>query len=95
MDKTGTGRISLADFYGANVDGEWRYAESEAYLREIGAFDESPGFGGKNIIIPNYLPGNSNCIVSSSNYYMCCANEYEDIMSFPCNVGWSNCFTSQ
>merc|ERR1740121_766059 len=41
MDATSTGRVRLTDFYGANMDGEWRFGESEAYLRELGALDES------------------------------------------------------
>merc|ERR1719163_1443796 len=53
LDKTGTGRIKLADFYGANSDGEWRFGESEAYLRELGALDESSAWRGKQVIIPN------------------------------------------
>jgi len=37
MDPSGTGRVRLSDFYGSNMDGEWHFAESEAYLRELGA----------------------------------------------------------
>merc|ERR1719444_416395 len=55
MDNSGTGRIKLADFYGANADGETRFAESEAYLREFGVLDESSAWKGKQVIIPNYL----------------------------------------
>merc|ERR1719310_282819 len=29
MDRTGTGRVPLKDFYGSNSDGEWRFGESE------------------------------------------------------------------
>jgi len=81
LDKAGTGRISLSDFYGANADGEWRFGESEAYLRELGALDETNGFGGKYVIIPNYLQGASNCIVSTSNYFVCCKNECEGVLN--------------
>ena len=34
LDTTHTGRVRLPDFYGANKEGEWRFGESEAYLRE-------------------------------------------------------------
>merc|ERR1719162_2703377 len=81
LDKSSTGRISLSDFYGANADGEWRFGESEAYLRELGALDETSGFGGKSVIIPNYLQGASNCIVTTANYFVCCVNECEDILN--------------
>merc|ERR1719409_2596245 len=47
VDRTGTGRVSLSDFYGANLNGEWRFAESEQYLREVGALDESSTWHGK------------------------------------------------
>jgi hypothetical protein len=81
LDKTGTGRIALADFYGANSDGEWRFGESEAYLRELGALDESSAWRGKQVIIPNYLLGASNCIVTTPNYLVCCVNECEDVLN--------------
>lgn len=81
LDKTGTGRISLPDFYGANSDGEWRFGESEAYLRELGALDESSVWRGKQVIIPNYLQGASNCIVMNSHYLVCCINECETVLN--------------
>jgi len=80
MDKTGTGRVRLSDFYAANLDGEWRFGESEAYLRELGALDETSSWRGKQVVIPNYLQGASNCIVSRPNYLVCCINECEDIL---------------
>jgi len=81
MDKAGTGRVRLADFYGANMNGEWRFGESEAYLRELGALDESSPWRGKQVIIPNYLQAASNCIVSRPHYLVCCVNECEGILS--------------
>jgi len=80
LDYAGTGRVRLGDFYGASVNGEWRYAESEAYLRELGALDESSLSRGKQVIIPNYLHAASNCIVGSKHYLVCCVNECEGIM---------------
>jgi hypothetical protein len=81
MDRLGTGRLSLTDFYGANVDGEWRFGESESYLRDLGALDESSVFRGKQVIIPNYLQGASNCIVAASHYLICCVSECEAVLS--------------
>jgi hypothetical protein len=81
MDKTNTGRVSLTDFYGANSDGEWRFGESEAYLRELGALDESSPWRGKQVIISNYLLGPSNCIVSTPHYLVCCVNECEAVLN--------------
>lgn len=80
MDYTNTGRVKLSDFYGANVDGVWHFGESEAYLREIGAMDESSAWNGKQVIISNYIQGASNCIVHSEHYFLCCLNECEGIM---------------
>jgi hypothetical protein len=71
----------LSDFYGANADGEWRFGESEAYLRELGALDESSKWGGKQVIIPNYMQGASNCIVTTSHYLVCCVSECEAVLN--------------
>jgi len=79
MDKGTTGRVKLSDFYGSNMDGEWRFGESEAYLRDLGALDDS-SWRGPQVIIPNYMQAASNCIVSTPNYLVCCVNECEDIM---------------
>jgi len=81
MDPTRTGRVKLSDFYGANQDGEWRFAESEAYLRELGVLDETSSVHGKQVLIANYLQGTSNCIVMRQHYLICCANECETILA--------------
>lgn len=81
FDKRGTGRVTLSDFYGANLDGEWRFGESEAYLRQIGALDESSSMRGKQVIISNYVLGASNCVVATPHYLVCCTNECEAILS--------------
>jgi len=81
MDPKATGRVRLTDFYSANMDGEWRFGESEAYLRELGALDETSLWRGTQVIIPNYMQGASNCIVSRPHYLVCCVNECEDILS--------------
>jgi hypothetical protein len=81
MDKRGTGRVSLSDFYGANSDGEWRFGESESYLRELGALDESSPWTGKQVIISNYLLGPNNCIVTTPHYFLCCQNECEGVLN--------------
>merc|ERR1719231_1520738 len=80
MDKYGTGRVPLAKFYGTGLDTDWRFGESESYLRELGALDESSSWLGPQVIIPNYLQATSNCIVSTSHYLVCCVNECESIM---------------
>merc|ERR1719387_1486764 len=80
LDRTATGRVKLSDFYGANSDGEWRFGESEAYMRDLGVLDESSPWRGPEVIIPNYLQAACNCIVARPNYLVCCVNECEGIL---------------
>merc|ERR1719512_312686 len=80
LDTTHTGRVRLADFYGANQDGEWRFGESEAYLRELGALDETSTWRGKQVIVSNYMQAASNCVVTRSHYLVCCMVECEEIL---------------
>jgi len=82
LDTTGAGRVRLPDFYGANKDGEWRFGESEEYLRELGALDETSSWRGKQVIIPNYMQAVSNCIVTRPHYLVCCINECEEMMGY-------------
>jgi len=81
MDRTGIGRIPLADFYGKKADGDARFAESEAYLRDLGALDETSASFSKQVVIPNYLQGASNCIVTTPFYMVCCASECEEVLN--------------
>lgn len=73
--------MPLSKFYGKSItDSEWRFGESESYLRELGALDETSWLG-KQVIIPNYIQGASNCIVTAEHYSICCINECEPIMA--------------
>jgi hypothetical protein len=80
MDSHSTGRVPLAKFYNTAINGEWRFGESEAYLRELGALDETSRWLGPQVIIPNYLQATSNCIVSRPHYLVCCVNECESLL---------------
>jgi len=80
MDAHGTGRVPLAKFYGSGLDVDWRFAESEAYLRDLGALDETSAWRGKQVIIANYIQAASNCIVSTPHYLLCCANGCESLL---------------
>eukprot|EP00746_Dinoflagellata_sp_MGD_P165256 gnl/MRDRNA2_/MRDRNA2_94422_c0_seq1.p1 gnl/MRDRNA2_/MRDRNA2_94422_c0~~gnl/MRDRNA2_/MRDRNA2_94422_c0_seq1.p1 ORF type:complete len:567 (+),score=121.78 gnl/MRDRNA2_/MRDRNA2_94422_c0_seq1:94-1794(+) len=77
LDPEGKGRAKLSKFYHAAMKGEWRFGESEAYLRELGALDDSSYWQGPQVLIPNYLLAASNCIVASTFYRVCCVNECE------------------
>jgi len=81
LDRQHTGRVPLSKFYGKSLtDSEWRFGESESYLRDLGALDETSWLG-KQVIIPNYIQGANNCIVAASHYMICCINECEPIMA--------------
>lgn len=80
MDQDATGRVRLSDFYGTGLEKDWRFGESEEYLRQLGVLDESSPWRGKQVIIPNYLQAASNCIVSAPHYLVCCVNECESLM---------------
>jgi hypothetical protein len=62
------------------MDQDWRFGESEDYLRQLGVLDETSPWRGKQVIIPNYLQAASNCIVSTSHYLVCCMNECESLL---------------
>mmetsp|Transcript_120859 Transcript_120859/g.189573 ORF Transcript_120859/g.189573 Transcript_120859/m.189573 type:complete len:652 (-) Transcript_120859:31-1986(-) len=80
MDKHHTGRVPLSKFYNYSINNDWRFGESEAYLRELGALDETSRWLGPQVIIPNYLQATSNCIVSTPHYLICCQNECEGLL---------------
>eukprot|EP00747_Dinoflagellata_sp_TGD_P134906 gnl/TRDRNA2_/TRDRNA2_175390_c0_seq2.p1 gnl/TRDRNA2_/TRDRNA2_175390_c0~~gnl/TRDRNA2_/TRDRNA2_175390_c0_seq2.p1 ORF type:complete len:583 (+),score=160.48 gnl/TRDRNA2_/TRDRNA2_175390_c0_seq2:93-1841(+) len=80
MDPDGDGRVPLSKFYGSALEAEWRFGESESYLRQLGALDETSTWKGKQVIIPNYINAASNCIVSTAHYLVCCTNECEGIL---------------
>jgi hypothetical protein len=80
MEKPGTGRVRLADFYsGALHTKDWLFSESVPYLRQLGALDESDPQQ-PSVIIPNYLASPSNCVASSKFYSACCIDECEDLL---------------
>jgi len=81
MDPHHTGRVPLSQLYNHAIDEDWRFGESEAYLRELGALDESSSQLGTQVIIPNYIQSTSNCIVSTPYYNICCQNDCELILA--------------
>lgn len=77
LEDRGSGRVRLPDFYGSKLHGgKWQFAESVAYLRQLGALDESNPHN-MGVIIPNYINGASNCIASSEYVSVCCISECE------------------
>jgi hypothetical protein len=81
MDPSGIGRVKLADFYQPALDGNWQFQESVAYLRHVGALDESVP-NSKSVILVNYLHSHANCIASSGYYSVCCKDECESLLGY-------------
>jgi hypothetical protein len=79
MDSSGTGRVKLSDFYQPSLGGSWQFQESVAYLRHVGALDESDA-DSKSVIIVNYLHSHANCIASSGYFSVCCKDECESLL---------------
>jgi len=80
LEQAGTGRVLLTSFYGSALhNGTWQFGESKAYLRQLGALDESDPRR-LRIIIPNYINSPSNCVASSKFYSVCCIDECENLL---------------
>jgi len=71
MDIDRTGRVPLKVFYSRSAMG---FAESEDYLRQLGALDETSLRHGTEVIIPNYMSAASNCAIATPHYLVCCAD---------------------
>jgi len=81
LEESGTGRVPLTTFYGSALRNEsWQFVESIAYLRELGALDESDPRH-LRVIIPNYVNSPSNCVASSRFYDVCCIDECDALLS--------------
>jgi len=81
MDTYKTGRVPLKMFYSRPFSREWRFAESEDYLRQLGALDETSLWHSSEVIIPNYIAAASNCAVVQPHYLVCCADFCDGIFS--------------
>jgi hypothetical protein len=77
FDRSSTGRVTLSDFHGAALGGEWRFSESADYLSKLGALDNTSSALGPRVIIANYLQGASNCIITDKHFRVCCSNDCE------------------
>lgn len=81
IEDQGTGRVLLTAFYKAALDdGKWQFQESEGYLRQLGALDESNP-GSPRVIIPNWVNGRSNCVGSSDFHDVCCVSECDSLLA--------------
>lgn len=67
-------------FYRSEAGSAFEFTESQEYLRDVGALDESLK-GNPSVLIANYLAGPSNCIASNAYYSVCCLSECEHLMN--------------
>jgi len=75
------GRVPLSEFYRPALEGKsWQFMESVDYLRSLGALDETDSEL-MSVIVPNYVGSQSNCVVSTSYYSVCCIDECEGLTS--------------
>jgi len=79
LEERGTGRVPLATFYEAALNGQWQFSESKSYLRQLGSLDEADE-GRPAVVIPNYVNSPTNCVASSKFYSVCCINECEALL---------------
>merc|ERR1719329_900433 len=56
------------------------FVETPAYLRQLGALDESQP-GEPRVIVPNFIVSPNNCLVDTGSYSVCCLNECEGVMA--------------
>jgi len=76
----GTGCVPLKKFYQSHVHGgAYQFSESPEYLRQLGALDETNP-ANPQVIVPNYINSQSNCLASSKYYSVCCIDECEEIL---------------
>jgi len=80
IEDTDTGRVSLKDSYSAALAGHWQFSESAAYMRQLGALDDSSPEH-PAIIISNYVNSPSNCISASRFYAVCCLDDCEPLLA--------------
>merc|ERR1719493_88304 len=77
----GSGRVRLSKFYAVGAQGgKSHFSESPAYLRHLGALDETDPKQ-PSVVVTNYMYARANCLASSSLYSICCLDECEALMA--------------
>jgi len=80
LEQASSGRVKLSTFYASALEGNWQFSENIAYLRQLGALDESDPKA-LRVIIPNYINAPSNCVAGSNFYSVCCIDECEGLQA--------------
>lgn len=73
------GRVRLSVFYNTSRNSHWQFTEKPAFLRAMGALDESDPKN-PSVIITNYAMARANCLDAFHLYAVCCRNACEDLM---------------
>merc|ERR1719188_2371092 len=79
LERPGTGRVLLQDFYNAALSGNPHFTEKQAFLRDTGILDETDPQR-PSVVIPNYVNAATNCVAESRFYKVCCVNECEPLL---------------
>jgi len=79
LEKVGTGRVLLRDFYEAALFGGYQFMEKKPFLRQLGVLDESE-VAQPSVVIPNYMNAATNCMAGSKFYSVCCMSECEPLL---------------
>lgn len=79
LEKAGSGRVLLRDFYEAALFGGYQFMEKKPFLRQLGVLDESVS-AQPSVVIPNYMNAATNCMAGSKFYSVCCMNECEPLL---------------
>lgn len=79
MERQGTGRVMLSQFYAGGLNGDWTLSESVDYLRNLGVLDETDP-SSPSVVIPNYMTSRTNCLTASGFYSVCCLDECEGLL---------------
>jgi len=74
------GRVRLSTFYNMSRFTHWRFTEKAAYLKSLGALDDSDERQ-PHVLIANYVMARPNCLEASNLYAICCRNPCEDLMT--------------
>merc|ERR1719210_1983343 len=77
LDDVYDAKAAINDEHGEQI---FRISESQDYLREIGALDESIAEK-PQLLISNYVLGPANCYKSIALHTYCCPNECDRVLS--------------
>jgi len=80
-DPSGSGLVPLHSFYfDSQGKLDHHFEESPEYLRSMGVLDET--LPPPQVLIANFIAGPSNCVLSASQYKICCIPECQGILGY-------------